>query len=103
MPYYPGRSRSMAFLYEVLKELERKGLVTSYKDGRTSVYFVTEAGLVKGEWDHPIRRSVLTYRITSLGEELFSRELQGTVEKLRDINSFMKTLDSFFKTGKASK
>ncbi|MGV3139168.1 hypothetical protein ACEF06_22375 [Brevibacillus agri] len=201
MPYYPGRSRSMAFLYEVLKDLEKRGLLASYKEGRTSIYSVTEAGmesfwseheetcravylvstfllaklrndpappiaitrdqqkmfnrfinvremvstifmrelskgkrltgrqlmdiilndyswycskgymyeilhslmgagLVDGEWDHPIRRNMLTYQITSLGEELLPRELQGTVEKLRGIRSFMETLNHFFRTDK---
>lgn len=201
MPYYPGRSRSMAFLYEVLKELERQGFLHADKDGRTSVYSVTdagrksfwseheenrkavhqiaafllaklchqrtapidiareqqklfnryinvremvstifmrelskskrltgkqlmdiivrdyswycskgymyeilhslmEAGLVDGEWDHPVRRNILTYRITPLGEELLSREQQRTVDKLRDICSFMETLGKFFETNK---
>lgn len=45
MPYYPGRSRSMAFLYEVLKELEKQGFVHSYKGGRTSIYSLTPAGM----------------------------------------------------------
>lgn len=201
MPYYPGRSRSMAFLYEVLKELEKRGLLTSYKEGRTSVYSVTKAGiesfwseheetcdavylisnfllaklrndpalpieitreqqkmfnrfinvremvstifmqelnkgkkltgkqlmdiihsdyswycskgylyeilhslmgagLVDGEWDHPIRRNMLSYQITSLGKELLPNELQTTVEKLREIRLFMETLDNILKADK---
>ncbi|MED4779418.1 PadR family transcriptional regulator [Brevibacillus choshinensis] len=199
MPYYPGRSRSMAFLYETLKELEKEQLITSSKDGRTSLYSVTkagidsfwsqheemcqavyqissylhaklshepappiqitkeqekffnrfinvrelvstiflgelsrrkrltgkqlmeiihydyswycskgylyeilhslmEAGLVEGEWDHPIKRNVLTYQINALGIDLYPGELQKTIDKLRETSQFMKNLSLYLKT-----
>ncbi|ASJ53810.1 hypothetical protein BP422_09760 [Brevibacillus formosus] len=40
MPFYPGRSRSMAFLYEILKELEEPE-VRDHVQGRSHFHLLS--------------------------------------------------------------